>query len=437
MNALSHLAARVKRLRLGDTFVRRNPFVYPGALRLFDHLEGSSLDERVAWTERRLSAVLAAARGAAYGRSLPVTERVGDWPVLEKEQIRDTPQALRRGRPWVSSPATTSGTTGLPMELWRSFRSLAVEQAAIDRLLIRQGINPRNYRAAILRGDDIKRPTDQSPPFWELVGGGRRLIFSSNHLNARTIDAFAGALDEFRPDVLHAYPTVLESFCLLLRSVVGRQIRIPLTICSSEVLSDQTWDLALAALDTVLLDYYGQAERVAFAYAFEPGAYLLLPGYSHNELVLYDREEDADLYELIATGLWNLKMPLVRLRTGDLLRVPRGGDLERVRWGVEPFDGIVGRSGDYLIGPDGDRLVGIDHIPRGVSNVVRMQVIQERPDYVRLLVLPGAGFSTQDRAALIANAAKKLPSTMRVTVETTTELERTSGNKAPFVIRRI
>jgi hypothetical protein len=34
-----------------------------------------------------------------------------------------------------------------------------------------------------LRGDDLKDPADREPPFWQL--GGRRLIFSSNHLTAR------------------------------------------------------------------------------------------------------------------------------------------------------------------------------------------------------------------------------------------------------------
>ena len=88
----------------------------------------------------------------------------------------------------------------------------------IDRLLGRLDVDPRDYRAAILRGDDIKDPADRSPPFWLVAGGGRRLIFSSNHLSHETVGAFADALARFRPAVLHAYPTILESFCLLLQS---------------------------------------------------------------------------------------------------------------------------------------------------------------------------------------------------------------------------
>jgi hypothetical protein len=37
-------------------------------------------------------------------------------------------------------------------------------------------------------------------------------------------------------------------------------------------------------LHAEFIDYYGQAERVAFAYGFQQGAYYFLPGYAWTEL---------------------------------------------------------------------------------------------------------------------------------------------------------
>jgi len=332
--------------------------------------------------------------------------------------------------------AATSGTTGVPLEVWRSFRSVTVEQAAIDHLLAQVGIRLQASRIAVLRGDDIKDLRDRAAPFWISVAGGRRLVFSSNHLSAETLADFAEALNRFEPHVLYAYPTILESLCRLLRAS-DHGVSVPVTMCSSETMPESTWRLTELVLGSRLVDYYGLAERVSFAYAVQPGSYRFLPGYSFNELIPHGKEGDADLYELIATGLWNLKMPLVRFRTGDLVRLSRGSDPISVAYGVDPFLGVVGRTDDYLVAPDGARLMGIDHIPREARDVARMQVIQERRDSVRLLVLPADVSAGVDTEAIRANAAKKLPPTMTVTVEVTSELERAPSGKVPFVVRSV
>jgi phenylacetate-coenzyme A ligase PaaK-like adenylate-forming protein len=259
-------------------------------------------------------------------------------------------------------------------------------------------------------------------------------VFSSNHLNAATLPHFARAFVQHQPRVLHAYPSVLESFCRLLRDA-GIALRVPVTLCSSEVLAETAWPLVMDTLGTRLVDHYGLAERAALAYAFEPGHYRFLPGYAHVELHPMGEDGDAVVHELVCTGLHNELMPLPRLRTGDLARLPRGADPERVALGIEPFLGIAGRRGDYLVAPDGSVLMGIDHIPRGVDHVLRMQVIQEGPTRVRLLIVPAPGFGDADREAMLRRAAQKLPPPMSAEVELVTELRRNRAGKAPFVIR--
>ena len=141
--------------------------------------------------------------------------------------------------------------------------------------------------------------------------------------------------------MLYAYPTTLESLCRLLQSS-DHSVSVPVTVCSSETVPESTWRRAADVLGSRLVDYYGSAERVSFAYAFEADSYRFLPGYSYNELIPFEEDSEADLYELVATGLWNLKMPLVRFRTGDLVRVSRGSDPDPVAYGVEPFPGLPG-----------------------------------------------------------------------------------------------
>jgi phenylacetate-CoA ligase len=336
-------------------------------------------------------------------------------------------------------PASTSGTTGTPLKLYRSLPSIAVEQAALDWLWQQAGLNPRRTRYAVLRGDDIKSPEDTSPPFWQDEVGGRKRVFSSNHLTRKTLPYFREALQQFQPQCLFAYPSCVESLCRLLL-LEGARLSIPYCITSSEKPSPALACLLREALGARWVDYYGQAERVAFAYALQPGEYYFLPGYAFVELIPVEESGDEVLYEIVGTSLWNHAMPLVRYRTGDVVSLPAdASETERaaVLWGLQPFGGIQGRFGDYLVAPDGAVLMGIDHIPRDVRNVARMQVIQDSPTQVRIRVLPLPGYSSDDEEQILANARLKLPPTMQARVEIAEQLERTAQGKTPFVIRKV
>jgi phenylacetate-CoA ligase len=224
----------------------------------------------------------------------------------------------------------------------------------------------------------------------------------------------------------------------------GLQVNVPHVLTSSEVLKREAWSLARDTLGCELADYYGQAERVAFAYALAPREYRFLPVYGHVELVPYRSDGIADaglggLYEIIGTSFWNDLMPLVRYRTGDLVRLPEAWgprEIEEVVYGIRPFSGVLGREQEILICPMGVRLTGIDHIPRDVAHILRIQVIQETLNDVRILVLPAAGYTERDAAQLLQNARAKVPGTMRLRIETAQWLERTPRGKTPLVIHR-
>jgi phenylacetate-CoA ligase len=290
----------------------------------------------------------------------------------------------------------------------------------------------------VLRTESIKDPNDLKPPYWLRAAGGRRLVLSSTHLNAATIEHYARAIEKFKPDCLLGYPTSLEALCLLLRRA-GRRLHIPAVLCSSEVLHPRVWLAAQEVLGCRLLDYYGQAERVAFAYATTPGEYRFLPGYAHVEFKSMGVEGEHKLFEIIGTPLWNRSMALIRYRTGDLIRVPAqwgARELEELALGLRTFSGVLGRDSDILITPDGVKVTGISHFQRDVANIERIQVIQESATRVTILVVPAEGYGERDRERLMRNVREKLPMSMQVEIRSVTALERTARGKTPFVIHR-
>lgn len=443
MNAVSSFAGFMKTQVLGQSLIRRNPFYYDSARDLLDAGENMDLAARREWSEERLRRTLSVARNTAYGKSVNGGALLGSWPMLEKETLRGGQKNFITSNRWFSAPAATGGTTGIPLSLIRSLSGVVFEQVCQDRLIEELGADPRMDRVAILRGDNIKDPNDLKPPHWKITNGGRVMVLSSNVLMGETVGDYAKALREFSPKLLCAYPTSLECLCRLLQER-GMRLDIPCVLTSSEVLKREAWSLARDTLGCDVADYYGQAERVAFAYAFAPREYRFLPFYGYVELRAFKSEQISDaghgqLYEIIGTTFWNDHMPLVRYRTGDLIRLPENygeREIEEVTLGVRPFPGVLGREQEILVCPKGVRLTGIDHIPRDVNHILRIQVIQESLDDVRILVLPAPGYTEKDAAQLLQNARAKVPETMQLRIETAQWLERTPRGKTPLVIHR-
>ncbi len=434
--ALLNFDEYFKRLDFSDRFVRRNPLYYGSIRRQLDSLLSCTLAERKVWTQRRLGPILAAARRTPYGRGVGDARQLTDWPLLQKDRLRENPAAFHTGA-WFTVRASTGGTSGTPLELVRSPASVVMEQVVLDRIIRALGCNPRTARIAVLRADTVKQASDDRPPFWIYTIGGRRLVLSSAHLSESTLPSFLGELRKFRPDVLWAHPTMLEVLCrLLARS--GEVLRIPGVHASSEMLAPEVWKLARELLGCAIMENYGLAERVAFATASSPGEHFFLPGYAAVELRPHASDGNEGWYEIVGTTLWNTAMPLVRYVTGDLIRTTTRcseRELEEIAYGIRPFSSIAGRSQDVLLSPNGRGVTpGVSHIAHGVANVLRLQIVQHAADRIVLRVLAGPQFSNADADRLLHNAQKKAPPPARIDIEVVDRLERTAGGKTPLVI---
>src|SRR5690606_21136970 len=228
------LTTTLKRAGFWDDLVRRNPLFYSRARCILSEFDQWSPERRTSWVQERLQGILDAARRTPYGRRVSAPASLERWPVLEKEQIRAEATAFFNAPEFLGVPASTSGTTGTPLRLLRSFESIAYEQAVLDHLFAQAGLDAATCRVAVLRGDDIKPLADRNPPFWRLANNGRRLLFSTNHLDAQTVGDFVGALREFAPHAIVAYPTALDPLCALMAKR-GERVSVPFTLCSSEV----------------------------------------------------------------------------------------------------------------------------------------------------------------------------------------------------------
>ncbi|MCC0015027.1 MAG: hypothetical protein H6878_01810 [Rhodobiaceae bacterium] len=425
MSAFTDFAKRITPL---DAIVRRPPGLYQHyrqQLRFEDTLD---ICERRALQGERVENTIAQARKAAHYRDLPAGTTLRELPILEKQDIRRHGEAMRPAGMRLAARAVTSGSTGVPLVLWRSPACVAYEQATVDHLISMAGFDPLNARVLLMRADTFKHPDDTSPPYGRQITRTRAAL-SAQHLHGGTFAAYSEFIEAFRPDFLFVYSA---TFDLLLRLMEQQRtgLRIPLVMTSCEVPASDLRARAARQLGAVMLDYYGQAERVACAYSLTDGEYWLRPGYGAVEFLRGD-----DGMEIVATGLRNGAQMLLRYRTGDVAGVDDDASeerLEEIALGMRHFRGISGRTSEYLVLEDGSRVVGLNHIVRDVRGIASAQILQKDFDFIELVVVPASDFDESSIATIKARLEKKVPSRVRYSIRLTETPCRTRAGKAPL-----
>ena len=432
---LAYLGDRAKSSRLVTQTLRYQPGSYREAWDTIEAMENNGESVRRALQQELLGRTLAWARQTRYGQQQPT--RFSDWDILRKETLRDNPGDFTTGHLW-SVSASTGGTSGLPLKLQRSVRSIASEQAFIDYVLQPSGLSFRSARVACLRGEVVKEQNDTTPPFGK-YRDKNWLYLSVIHLNQETCRWFIEELLQFKPDILWIYPAYGDLLAGLCQEE-GIKLDIPVVLSSSEMLFPEAWERFRQVFNCKVIDYYGQAERVCFSYHTAPEQAWFMPSYGKIELIPVPASDDRyGEASVVGTSFWNQKMPLVRYMTGDRIWYPAHyteRDLELVTLGLKPFIKVIGREVEYLVSPTGEKVYGLCNLPRGLENILRVQVIQHAAADVELRILPTSDYNESDYHKLLANARARIPGNIRIHVRSDGNFERTKMNKTPFVIRK-
>jgi phenylacetate-CoA ligase len=432
---LSHIATRIKSDGIMDFAIRCNPLVRRRVLNTIDRAR--SLSSIV--SDELMRRTLRSARRTPYGRGR--SGDVADWPILDGDLVRRTPQDFVNPLSVVRIPASTGGTTGMPLELWRSMECIVAEQAFLDDLLIPHGFSMHGSRMAVLRADKVKDPKDTDPPYGRLTHGGRRLMLSTPHLNSGTVRWFYEALQNFSPSVLTVYPSAALNFMNLLE-LIDAKLNIPVILSSSEMLSPDLHIALERCFGCQVINRYGQAERVCHASSTKPNVFYFNPSYGRVELVPVDGDDDPLFRRLriVATGHWNSAMPLVRYNTGDYLVVPKSYDeanVVEVATGKRHFIRLEGRDGEYLLTREGVRIIGLNQIPREVNNVLQLQLVQHSFDSVVINVVALPRFSSKDAEQILEQARVKVPGSMEISINVVDQLMVNAMGKTPFILRML
>ena len=402
-----------------------------------------------AWREEQLGYILhrAATRVPYYAAQWSRRRQRGDrssweylenWPVLSKEELRQCPKAFVADdcEPRRMYHERTSGTTGLPLDLWRS-RWVMRKRYALFELRYRAWYHvSRHDRWAMLGGQLVTPVQQRKPPFWVWNAALHQLYMSAYHLASDHIPSYVTALQRYRIEYLWGYTSCLNAVA---QEIITRGLDRPkmkVVITNAEPMFDYQRRAIEQAFQCPVRETYGMAELVAAGSECEAGQLHLWP-----EIGLVEQSENGSQAEstlsgaLLCTSILNADMPLIRYAVGDRGRLQPDDSLCSCGRSLPLMSRIEGRNNDRLITPDGRYVYWLNPVFYGLP-VREAQIVQHAADRVRVRYVPASNWQART-GEVIADRLRERMGEIQVYLEAVDQVPRDRNGKFRAVICEI
>ena len=356
----------------------------------------------------------------------PPAELLERFPLIDKETVMEQQSAFlneRADRRFLLY-ATSNGSTGTGIGVWRSKRESDIEKAFYCHAWGRLGFDFDTSRYLRI-GYDAAQPLDAAPTWRQ----GNRLMLSPDHVQPQHLDAILRAVRRFAPRYLHAYPSAALALAELLDNG-HHAVDWPLqgVLLASEPASPGQLERIERVFGAQVSISYGLTERTNLAFALHAhghtSPYRFEPLYGHTETLTHDGRD-----EIVGTSLWNEVMPLIRYRTADCATIDAAGQCTA----------IEGRLQEYVLDRHGNRLPGLMIALDACTwdFIKSCQLYQREPGKVLLRVVPRRPLSQADFSALLAKPRRYWGMAMEFDCIEVPEIPPAPGGKRRFVVNEL
>jgi phenylacetate-CoA ligase len=363
-----------------------------------------------------------------------------NWPVLKKDALRPAPSAfLADGcRTWMMYSEHTSGTTGTPLQLWRSRSTLRGWYALCEARWRRWYGLTRDDRWANIGGQLVVPIAQRKPPFWIWNAPMHQLYMSSYHLAGNLAPFYFDALERYRVKYILGYTSSLHALAIAAKDQ-KRRLRMEVVLTNAEPLYAHQRELIAEIFQCPVRETYGMAEMVVAASECTAGKLHLWPDAGITEVLDWQSDEPVppgNVGRIVATGLLDSDMPLVRYETGDSGALDPdegpcecGRTLPRLLW-------VEGRNDDILWSRDGRRVGRLDPVFKAGLHIKEAQIVQQSLSQVVVRLVPATGYSEADQR-LIAGQLKDRLGDITVDFETLDSIPREPNGKFRAVVSQL
>jgi phenylacetate-CoA ligase len=290
---------------------------------------------------------------------------------------------------------TTSGSTGVPLSIYRDAYERSVQIAKWLRVLF---VNGYSVWDKVLSLTGPTRLTE-----------GRSLLQHIGLLRrspvdyALTPDKLVDALLEYKPDVIYGGRSFLELMCMEVERRPARVKPLKLVIATNEMIREGSRELCRRHFGVELTESYGSVEMGVMAHETPDHNGLHLC----EDLTFFEFLDDHDKPVLpgqtgrvVVTDLTGKLMPFIRYDQGDLVlfkEEEQGGRKRR------KITRIIGRNDDYVLLPDGRRCTfdALYEVFDEYQGVTQFRIIQKSRSLFQVFIVAESSYFSAIREDLI------------------------------------
>lgn len=345
----------------------------------------------------------------------------------------------------------TSGSSGQPMQMYKDMEYIAVEALAGVRQLKAYGMHWRTTRVTNIGDFSVPGTTDEESLKKGLLGNLSAFFSLDNYQNLYTGEkarTLMHQMDQFRPELLIGYTSVLMGLATLKRNGQGANVNPHIVISSGEVLDDYSRRYIQNAFETPVLDLYATTEGGSIAFECLNQEFHLNSDFVHVEIL--DKEGSptpaGTFGSMVITRLYPGGTPIIRytgLNDIAALAQQSGG------CGMQTplLQQLEGRKKDAIVLPDGSIYPPATFpLPLATAaerfdtlQIQRFQVVQRDLDDICIRVKLRESRDDHTAAQLLEAIREEYRKDMvgedvQLTVEEVAEVETLQGHISPPIV---
>jgi len=326
----------------------------------------------------------------------------------------------------------TSGTTGKPLQFYRTYTENIIEWAFICHQWSRVGYKPGERRVEI-RGPLINK---KKPVIHRPLDGVLRL--SPVIRDKEGVSFYLRCIKSFGARYIHGYPSAIATLAGMIKKY---SFKVPFKLKAVFFASEEVYGWERKIVEEVfncrVFSHYGQAEHVALASECENSYfYHFVPQYGIVEI-------DPKTHEIIGTGFFNYVNPFIRYKTTDVVSEPILSECEYCGRSYFPLiERIEGRMEDFIVTPDGAVIppAVITHPFKDLKTIKNTQLIQLDIDSILLRVSffkNATNKSERELNQLICGLQEIFGPNVKIETEIVDEIKRTPTGKFRWIISKV
>jgi phenylacetate-CoA ligase len=360
-----------------------------------------------------------------------------ELPRLEKQAIRQNEQAflvdgMHRGSLWLEK---TSGTTGTSLRIYWPHAMLP-KWWALSEVMVRHvaGV-AQDIPRAMMGGRPVVPGGATCAPYWRFNRRWRQLYLSSYHVSMNTAADYVTAIRRRGCEWMTGYGSAIAALAESASAAKIAPLPLRAVITSGDTLLAGMRRSIEKFFRCKCFDHYGQAEGVCMAMECLHGRMHVVWPAGILEITREDGSSCGlgEIGEIVATGLLNDAMPLVRYRLGDYATWAEDQSCSCGNASPIIID-LEGRVDDYLVTGDGRKIGRLSTAIKRSPTIHSAQIVQDRPNHAYLLVRPSDGYRSSHAAAVRADILERIGHFDLEVVEVA-EIPKTPRGKVALVVQ--